>query len=161
MSISVLGIDPGLNVSGFGVIEHLNQQPHVVAYGTVKTPSGHTLSEKLKNIYKSANQLIEKYDPEILAIEDTFYHKNVRSALALGQAKGVWILAAAMHSIPSKEYAPRKVKSSVTGNGNATKEQVQFMLKEIFNMGKKPTPLDASDALAIAYCCINHLEGTV
>ncbi len=161
MSMIVLGIDPGINISGFGVLEYLDRHTRVITYGTVKTPSGCTLSEKLKNIYESANKLIEKYDPGILAIEDTFYHKNVRSALTLGQAKGIWILAAAMFSIPSKEYAPRKVKSSVTGNGNATKDQVQFMLKEIFNMGKKPTPLDASDALAIAYCCINQLQGVV
>ncbi len=161
MSLSVLGIDPGLTVSGFGILEHMDRHTRIVAYGTVKTPAGYTLPEKLKNIYESANELIEKYDPGILAIEDTFFHKNVRSALVLGQAKGIWILAAAMHSIPSKEYAPRKVKSSVTGNGNATKDQVQFMLKEIFNMGKKPTPLDASDALAIAYCCINQLQGVV
>ncbi len=161
MSMIVLGIDPGLSVSGFGVLEQLDRHIRVVAYGIVKSPITYTLSEKLKNIYESATQLIEKYNPEILAIEDTFYHKNVRSALVLGQAKGIWILAAAMNSIPSKEYAPRKVKSSVTGNGNATKEQVQFMLKKIFDMAKKPTPLDASDAIAIAYYCIGQLQGAV
>jgi crossover junction endodeoxyribonuclease RuvC len=161
VSLSVLGIDPGLTVSGFGILEYMDRHTRVVAYGTVKTPAGYTLPEKLKNIYESANKLIEKYNPGVLAIEDTFYHKNVRSALVLGQVKGIWILAAAMHSIPSKEYAPRKVKNSVTGNGNATKVQVQFMLKKIFDMGKKSIPLDASDALAVAYCCISQLQGAV
>ena len=101
-------------------------------------------------------ELIEKFDPIIMAIEDTFYSINVKSALLLGQARGVLLLAAASMEIPSASYAPRKVKQSVAGNGAADKKQVQYMVQQILNMDKPPKPLDVSDALAVALCHINQ-----
>jgi crossover junction endodeoxyribonuclease RuvC len=100
--------------------------------------------------------LLEKFEPHAMAIEDTFFSKNVKSALLLGQARGVLLLAAASKGIPSVEYAPRKVKQSVVGNGAADKKQVQYMVQQILKMDEPPKPLDTSDALAIGLCYINQ-----
>ncbi len=101
-------------------------------------------------------ELLEKFEPKSMAIEDTFHNKNVKSALLLGQAKGVLLLAAASKGIQSVDYAPRKVKQSVVGNGAADKSQVQYMVQQILKMGEPPKPLDVSDALAIGLCHINQ-----
>ena len=101
-------------------------------------------------------ELLEKFEPQAMAIEDTFFSQNVKSALLLGQARGVLLLAAASKGIPSVEYAPRKVKQSVVGNGAADKKQVQYMVQQILKMDGAPKPLDISDALAIGLCHINQ-----
>jgi crossover junction endodeoxyribonuclease RuvC len=155
----VLGVDPGLNISGYCLLEKVNNQLRLLTYGTVQTPRQTSLSNRLKYLYNAATELMKKHNPKYIAIEDIFYHRNVKSAIALGQAKGTWILAGANLEIPSEEYAPRKVKSSVTGNGAATKDQVQFMLTKIFGLSEPPRPLDASDAIAVAYCSINQRFG--
>ena len=101
-------------------------------------------------------ELLKKFDPIAMAIEDTFHSINVKSALLLGQARGVLLLAAASMGIPSASYAPRKVKQSITGNGAADKKQLQYMVQQILKMDKPPSPLDVSDALAIALCHVNQ-----
>ena len=146
----VIGVDPGLNISGYCIVDKIGNKPQLLTYGTVQTPRHSSLSNRLHYLYNAATELMKKHKPKFIAIEDTFYHKNVKSAIALGQAKGTWILAGANLEIPSEEYAPRKVKSSVTGNGAATKDQVQFMLTKIFDLSEPPSPLDASDAIAVA-----------
>ncbi|RMF10532.1 MAG: crossover junction endodeoxyribonuclease RuvC [Candidatus Neomarinimicrobiota bacterium] len=154
----VIGVDPGLGITGFGIIEQQGQQLQSICYGTVRPPTKFSLPLRLKYLFDEIMQLCQEYRPDILSIEDTFYQKNVKAALSLGQARGTVLLAGAIYGIPCKEYSPRKVKNSVTGNGAATKEQVQFMVQRILNLPEKPTPLDASDALAIALCYLNQPE---
>lgn len=155
--MKVVGFDPGLGVTGFGIMEQSDNKITTICYGTIRAQSNKKISQRLKHIYKEASKLLQTYKPDIVAIEDTFYQKNVKSALALGQAKGVLLLAAANENIECVEYAPRKVKQSITGNGAATKEQVQFMVQQILKLEKPPTPIDTSDALAIGLCYINQL----
>ena len=153
----IIGIDPGIRATGFGIIEK-DKKITVLSYGIINPPVKNTMAERLKYLYHDAKQLIEKYKPDILAIESTFHQKNVRSALVLGQAKGSLLLAAANSEIPCKEYAPRKVKSAVVGNGAATKEQVQYMVKRILKINNLPKQYDVSDALAVAYCGLINAE---
>ena len=152
----IIGVDPGLSITGFGVLDQKNDQIRLVAHGTIKPPSRESLPNRLKYLNDNMKDLIKKFDPFQMASEDTFYSINVKSALLLGQARGVLLLAAASMNIQSSSYAPRKVKQSVTGNGGADKKQIQFMVQKILNMDKPPKPLDASDALAVALCHINQ-----
>ena len=152
----IIGVDPGLSITGFGVLDQKNDQIRLVAHGTIKPPSRESLPNRLKYLNDNMKDLIKKFDPFQMAIEDTFYSINVKSALLLGQARGVLLLAAASMGIPSASYAPRKVKQSVAGNGAADKKQIQYMVQKILNMDNPPKPLDASDALAVALCHINQ-----
>ena len=152
----IVGIDPGIRITGFGVIKK-NGKLSVLSYGTITPPTKETMAERLKYLYKDAIEILKKYKPDLLAIESTFHQKNVRSALILGQAKGAILLAAANSSVPSVEYAPRKVKVAVVGNGSATKEQVQYMIKRILKIDNMPPKYDVSDALAIAYCGLTNI----
>jgi len=152
----IVGIDPGIRVTGFGVIKK-NGILSVLSCGTIRPPTKETMAERLKYLYKDAMEIINKYKPDLLAIESTFHQKNVRSALILGQAKGAILLAAANANVPSVEYAPRKVKVAVVGNGSATKEQVQYMIERILKIDNMPKMYDVSDALAIAYCGLTNI----
>jgi|TARA_B100000676_G_scaffold85666_1_gene85803 crossover junction endodeoxyribonuclease RuvC len=152
----IIGVDPGLSITGFGVLDQKNDQIRLVAHGTIKPPNRESLPNRLKYLNDNMKDLIKRFDPFQMAIEDTFYSINVKSALLLGQARGVLLLAAASMNIQSSSYAPRKVKQSVAGNGGADKKQIQFMVQKILNMDKPPKPLDASDALAVALCHINQ-----
>ncbi len=156
----VIGFDPGLSVTGFGVVDKHRTQIRAVCYGTIRPPKNLSLPERLKHLYLEASKLIQTYSPDVLAIEDTFYQKNVKSSMKLGQARGALLLAGANADLPCKEYAPRKVKQSVVGNGAATKEQVQYMIQNILNLEELPTPTDASDALAIGVCHLNQFLGS-
>jgi crossover junction endodeoxyribonuclease RuvC len=152
----IVGIDPGIRVTGFGVLKK-NGKLSVLSCGTITPPTKETMAERLKYLYKDAISIINKYKPDLLAIESTFHQKNVRSALILGQAKGSILLAAANSNVPTVEYAPRKVKVAVVGNGSATKEQVQFMMQRILKINSMPKQYDVSDALAIAYCGLTNI----
>lgn len=152
----IIGIDPGIRRTGFGVIKK-NGNLSVLSCGTITPPTKESMAERLKYLYKDALDLISKYKPDLLAVESTFHQKNVKSALILGQAKGAILLAAANSKVPTVEYAPRKVKSAVAGNGSATKEQVQFMVQRIFKIDEMPKVYDVSDALAIAYCGFTNI----
>jgi len=152
----IVGIDPGIRITGFGVLKK-NGKLSLLSCGTITPPTEQTMAERLKYLYQDAKSIIEKYKPNILSIESTFHQKNVKSALILGQAKGAILLAAANSNVPSYEYAPRKVKAAVTGNGSATKEQVQFMMKRILNINSLPKQYDVSDALAVAYCGLSNI----
>ncbi len=152
----VIGVDPGLTVAGVGIMDYKGGQIRTVAFGTIKPPVKESLPNRLEYLNSHMTELLEKFEPNAFAIEDTFFSQNVKSALLLGQARGVLLLAAASKGIPSMDYAPRKVKQSVVGNGAADKTQVQYMVQQILKMDEPPKPLDVSDALAIGLCHINQ-----
>jgi crossover junction endodeoxyribonuclease RuvC len=148
----ILGVDPGTLITGFGVIEVESGTYSVLAYDVVKNASARSMPIRLKQIYDRLCKVIQQYHPDEFAIETAFYGKNAQSALKLGHARGVSILAAVNFQIPTTEYSPREVKKAVTGNGAASKQQVQFMVKSQLKLREAPKFFDTSDALAIAMC---------
>ena len=150
----VLGIDPGLRKTGFGILSISNDKPELIDYGIIEPNKDEKISKRLFTIYNDINQLVEMFCPNVFSIEDIFYGRNVKSALLLGQARGIAMLCAAKHDIPIFEYSAKKVKQAITGNGNADKTQLQYMIKQIFKLKQIPAPLDASDAIGIALCYI-------
>ena len=150
--MKIIGIDPGLVQTGYGIINVSNNQTSLIDYGIIKPPQKDSLANRLLTIFNDVCEIISSYNPQILAIEEVFFGKNVKSAMRLGQARGASMVAAASKGIPIYEYSARKVKQSVTGNGNAHKTQVQFMVKVKLKMAHNPEPMDAADALAIALC---------
>ena len=150
--MKIIGIDPGLVQTGYGIINVSNNQTCLIDYGIIKPSPKDSLSNRLLTIFNDVCEIISNYDPQIFAIEEVFYGKNVKSAMRLGQARGASMVAAASKGISVYEYSPRKVKQSVTGNGNAHKTQVQFMVESRLEMDHNPEPMDAADALAIALC---------
>lgn len=156
----ILGIDPGSHITGLGIIEILEQREiKLCYYGCVKTDRKQPLSIRLNQIYKGLISIIEEYRPDHVAVEDIFYSDNVKTAIVMGQARGVSLLAPVNLGITPAEYSPREVKQAVVGRGNASKEQVHFMVKSILNIKEDISPDDASDALAIALCHHHRLTG--
>lgn len=152
----VIGFDPGINITGFGILDYDKRNAKAHGYGVIRPPKNKPLSERLKYLHDETMKLLNEFKPDVVAVEDTFYHKNFKSAMMLGQARGMVILAAARNDLPCSEFAPRKVKQSVVGNGNASKEQVQYMVQNILKLKDTPTPFDSSDALAVGICYINQ-----
>jgi len=150
----LLGIDPGSRVTGFGLIDMLGQRTLYVTCGCIRTQSP-SMPERLQEIYTGVSQIIEQYQPTILAIEQVFLHRNVAAALKLGQARGVAIVAAAQRGLAVYEYAPNQIKQTIVGQGHASKNQIQHMVKVLLSLSHTPTP-DAADALAIALCHAHH-----
>ena len=150
--IIIMGIDPGLADTGFGIIEKQDRNLTVLDFGSIKTGSELGTEDRLKEIYKNLNQLIKKYRPEKIAIEKLFFSKNVKTALAVGQARGVAILAASHNHLKIAEFTPLQVKQAVTSYGKADKKQIQQMVKVILNLKSPIKSDDAADALAIAIC---------
>lgn len=148
----ILGIDPGTNIMGFGVIKIVGGEMEFVQMNELllKKYDHHHL--KLKHIFDRTSELINTYHPDEIAIEAPFYGKNVQSLLKLGRAQGVAMAAGLAREIPIAEYLPKKIKMAITGNGNASKEQVAFMLKSMLNIKTLPKNLDATDGLAVAVC---------
>lgn len=156
--MKVLGIDPGSETLGWGVVEGSGQKYALIDYGTIKSNPRETFSKRLLKINEGIEELIAKYQPDALSIEDSFYAANVKVAVKLGQVRGVVLLSAEKHGLDIAEYAPRLVKQTVVGYGNAEKHQVQEMVKILLRMAKPPTPHDAADALAIAICYFHHTK---
>lgn len=157
----ILGIDPGLAIVGFGVIEYKGNRYRVIDYGVIRTDSNILFPERLKIIYDELTKLIDKYSPEDLAIEELFFNKNVKTAIQVGQARGVEILSAINKGLQVYEYTPLQIKQSVVGYGRADKRQVQEMVKLLLNLKEIPKPDDAADALAVAIChssCLNFKD---
>jgi crossover junction endodeoxyribonuclease RuvC len=148
----VMGIDPGSNCTGFGLVEEIKGQPRVVHWGSVRTKAKQSFPERLKLIYNELVAVILEFSPDVVAVEDLFFANNVKSALKLGQTRGVTLLAAANQNIVVAEYSPLEVKQSVVGYGRADKIQVQDMVTTLLGLKEKPEPFDASDALAVAIC---------
>ena len=155
----ILGIDPGLNITGFGLIRVFDKNnPQLIDYGHIRTNAKNTLSERIHHIFTNLNTLISKSNADIIAIEDLFYASNVKTAIVLGHARGAAIVAAMENNIRVFEYSPREVKMSVVGNGAAVKSQVQFMVRSILKLKENISPMDASDALAVALCHWNRMK---
>lgn len=148
----ILGIDPGTTVMGYGLIKINGKDARMITLGIVKLNKYKDHFSKLKYIFERTSELIKNYKPDELAIEAPFFGKNVQSMLKLGRAQGVAISAALSHDIPVFEYAPRKIKMAITGQGNASKEQVASLLKNILKIKELPDDLDATDGLAAAVC---------
>ena len=151
----ILGIDPGsLNV-GYGILQVEKRKIVAAGCDTIKINPKLQLAERLVQIHSGMDKIIAEYKPDIAVVETIFYGKNIKSAFTLGHARGVILLALAQHNIEIVEYSPREVKKSVVGNGNASKEQVAYMVPKILNLSTKPKTEDATDALAIALCQFN------
>lgn len=148
----ILGVDPGTLITGYGVIEEKNGKFKVLDVNVVQNRSGNTMPVRLKSIYAALCAVIDRYHPDGFAIETAFYGKNAQSAMKLGHARGVSILAAVNHEIPTAEYSPREVKRAVVGSGAASKDQVSYMVQSILNLKSPPKFYDATDALAVALC---------
>lgn len=150
---TVLGIDPGTAVTGFGVVEaDRRRRGKLVQCGVIRTSADAALPRRLRELYEAVAELIQEFNPVAMAIEDVFQGKNVRSALTLGQARGAIIVAAARKEVAVAEYTPRQIKRAVAGAGGATKEQVAFMVQRHLRLLSPPTPLDAADGVAVALC---------
>lgn len=156
----ILGIDPGTNVMGYALILTEGKKYKILQYGVIHLKKYETHELKLKKIFERVTGIIEEFLPDTMALEAPFYGANVQSMLKLGRAQGVAMAAALAREIPITEYSPKKVKQSVTGNGNASKEQVAAMLQTLFSLTELPKMLDATDALAVALCHHFH-EGRV
>lgn len=153
----ILGIDPGTNVMGYGIIEVKNRQINLLAMGAIHLTKYGDHSIRLKKIFEKTLHLIDSYKVDEFAIEAPFYGKNVQSMLKLGRAQGVSMAAALIREVPVCEYLPKKVKKAITGKGAASKEQVGAMLKTIVPFKESPKYLDATDGLAVAVC--HHFQG--
>ena len=148
----IMGVDPGTVVMGFGIIKIRNRKPELLLMDHLMLNKYDSHALRLKKIFSRSLQLIEEFLPDEIALEAPFYGKNVQSMLKLGRAQGVVMAAALSRDIPVVEYSPKKVKMAVTGNGNASKEQVAGMLQTLMNIKQLPDKMDASDALAVALC---------
>ncbi|MCL5030146.1 MAG: crossover junction endodeoxyribonuclease RuvC [Bacteroidetes bacterium] len=157
----ILGVDPGTNFTGFGIINHSKNTFKRVTNGLIKLPSKKLLYQKLEIIYDELEKIIKTYKPDEFAIETAFYGKNVQSAMKIGYARGVSILAAVHNNIPTSEYSPREIKKSVVGTGAASKEQVNYMIRAILEIKNDKMRFDESDALAVALCHAFRMKSPV
>lgn len=158
-SYKILGVDPGTNILGYAIIQVDNKKISFVTMGVIKLAKFKEHHEKLREIFLDLQEIIETYLPKVLAVEAPFYGKNVQSMLKLGRAQGVSMAAAITMGLDIAEYAPKKIKVSVTGNGNASKEQVAAMLEHLLKIKVGNQPLDATDALAAAVTHFNQNNG--
>ncbi|MBM7613875.1 crossover junction endodeoxyribonuclease RuvC [Alkaliphilus hydrothermalis] len=148
----ILGIDPGFAIMGYGIIHYEGNRFKPIHYGAIKTPSQMSTDLRLKEIYKDLCDIIDTYKPDVVAIEELFFNNNAKTAIMVGQARGVAIVAAANKGCLIYEYTPLQVKQGVVGYGRADKTQVQQMIKALLNLEKVPKPDDVADALAVAVC---------
>jgi crossover junction endodeoxyribonuclease RuvC len=158
----IFGIDCGTEITGFGIVDSLETErgPQLVcqSFGAIHLQKNQSLASRLNQVFNQLTAELERWQPDSVAVEEVFYSVNAKSALKLGQMRGVALLSAARLSIPVAEYAPLKIKSSVVGYGLAQKEQVQFMVARLLGLDAPPQPADAADALAIAICHIHTTE---
>ena len=155
----VLGIDPGLTTTGFGVIEHRSGTSRAVTAGVIRTDTDSPVAERLDELFRDIVDLIEEHQPSVAAIEQVFVNRNLQTAIGVARASGVAILAAARAGIPVYEYQPTAIKAAVTGDGRADKNQVQMMVQRRLKLADKVQPADAADALAVAMCHLQSMAG--
>lgn len=148
----VMGIDPGFATTGFGVVDHMANRFRVFEYGVIQTEAKMPFPERLLVLHKELDALMEKWHPDVMAVEELFFGANVTTGIKVGHARGVILLSAAMSGIPVFEYTPMQVKLAVAGYGGAKKPQVQQMVKVLLHLASIPKPDDAADALAVAIC---------
>lgn len=151
----VLGIDPGTATTGYGLVREDDAGMALLDCGIISTPASHPLPARLQTIYRELASLISRHRPDSAAVEELFFSRNVRTALSVGQARGVTLLAIADAGLPIHEYTPQQVKQAITGYGGADKRQVQAMVRLLLNLDLVPEPDDAADAVAVAIC---HLQ---
>ncbi len=149
----VLGFDPGIATTGYGVVEGAGTRLHHIAHGSIVTPAGQHFALRLKTIFEEAARLLDSYAPDAVAIEKLYFSKNVTTGIMVAEARGV--IAAACARVPIGEFSPLEVKNAVVGYGKADKRQVQEMVKVLLNLDARPRPDDAADALALAICQIH------
>ena len=154
----ILGIDPGLATLGYGVIEADNQKRRLIQYGTLTTPAGQPMPQRLRAIYQGMNQLMDIYQPDDVAFEELFFSKNITTGMAVSAARGVALVAVVQRTDNLYEYTPMQIKQAVTGYGGADKHQVQQMVKMLLNMKEIARPDDAADALAVALTHANSMH---
>jgi crossover junction endodeoxyribonuclease RuvC len=152
----VLGIDPGTASTGFGVVEGAGSCLRALADGVIRTPAGVPLERRLADIHSRAAELLEAYRPDAVAVEELYFGANARTAFAVGQARGVVLLAAGQRGVPSRSYTPQQVKGAVCGHGRADKDQVARMVARLLGLPTPPAPDHAADALAVAICDVNR-----
>jgi len=146
----ILGLDPGTAITGYGIIDVEDGELRLVVYGVIETAAGEPAEQRLQSIFRQTNLLIATYRPNRAAVEQLFFGRNITTAIAVGQARGVLLLALADAAIPMSEYSPPKVKEAVTGYGKAEKAQMQLMVRHLLGLEESPHPDDAADALAVA-----------
>ncbi len=151
----ILGLDPGIADTGYGVIKEEGTKLSCLAYGSIKTKAGDDLIKRLDILHQELDRIIKKYKPHSAAIEQLFFNKNVRTALIVGQARGVALLTLNQNKLAVVDFTPSQVKQAVTAYGRASKKQVQKMVKLILHLQEMPQPDDAADALAVAICALN------
>jgi crossover junction endodeoxyribonuclease RuvC len=151
-SLTILGVDPGTCITGYGLIAHGPCEQKAIDYGCIKPPAKLPLSRRYLVIFEGLVQIMDQYKPDAVAIETQFVYKNPQSALKLGMARGMAVLAATQRNIPIYEYPPKKAKLAVVGQGSASKVQVQKMMQMLLQLPSPPEPEDAADALALALC---------
>ena len=154
----ILGIDPGFAITGIGILEKTGQEVKYIMHECITTDKGEEFPIRLKKINQELDRIIKKYKPDCAAIEDLFFYKNVKTAMKVGQARGVIILTAIQDNLSIYEYTPLQIKQALTGYGRADKQQVQQMVKTVLKLKDIPRPDDAADALAIAFCCANSIR---
>jgi crossover junction endodeoxyribonuclease RuvC len=160
--VIVLGVDPGTQVTGYGVVRAINSsEMSLMECGVIRTQARDPLPARLREIHDGLSELLQRHRPEVLSIEDVFYARNVRTTVTLGHARGVILLAGQQYGVRVHELSPAEIKKAVVGSGAATKEQVQFMLTRLLRLKAVPKPADAADgvAAALAYIMGAHLEG--
>ncbi len=157
----VLGVDPGTLITGYGIIETKNGKVTVLACGAIKNRSEVAMPNRLQQIYETLSKVITRFHPDEFAIETAFYGKNAQSALKLGHARGVSMLAAVSQNLVTHEYSPREVKKAIVGKGTASKEQVQYMVKSLLHLKVMPKEYDVTDALAVAICHTHRVRSGV
>jgi len=153
--VLVLGIDPGTAITGYGLVREDDEGLALVEYGVINTPADQPLPQRLQTIYPGLTAIIGEHQPDQVAVEELFFSRNVRTALSVGQARGVVLLAAAEADLPLHEYKPLEVKQTVAGYGGADKRQVQEMVRLLLHLEQVPEPDDAADAVAVAVCHIH------
>ena len=155
-NIRLISIDPGIVITGFSIIDFQKSNIRLIAYGAIKPKKKDRIEKRLLHLHDEILSIIKKFNPSVMAIEDSFYGKNVKSTVILGQARSVMMLAGAKLNLDIFQFAPRKIKQSLCGNGSASKEQVQFMVSNILKLESLPTPIDITDAMAVGICFVNN-----
>ena len=156
LAMVVLGIDPGTASTGYGLVESVGSRLRALDHGVISTAAGVPLERRLADIHARVGELLDRHGADALAIEELYFGVNVRTAFAVGQARGVVLLAAGQRGVPSRSYTPQQVKSAVCGQGRAAKDQVGRMVARLLGLNAEPTPDHAADALAVAVCDLNR-----
>lgn len=160
-NMRIIGIDPGYAILGYGILDYEKSKFSVVKYGAITTDAKLDMPARLENIFTTLNTILKEYEPDEASIEELFFNSNQKTAIKVGEARGVSVLACALNHIRIFEYTPLQIKQSLVGNGRANKNQVEYMVKAILNLRETPKPDDTADAIAAAICHGNSRNGNM